>query len=92
MAVSAAVPRGYAPRSFGSDTGGSDDILSELKQWRTAKASKDAVPPYVVFSDKTLVEIARARPQSPEDLLEVSGVGPSKLEKYGGDVLRITGE
>ena len=45
----------------------------------------------VVFSDKTLMEIARARPQSPDDLLEVSGVGPGKLEKYGGAVLKIMG-
>ena len=93
LPVSGQVPRGYAPRSAGEvSDGGSDDILSELKLWRTATASRDAVPPYVVFSDKTLIEIARARPQSEGDLLEVSGVGPGKLEKYGGDVLRITGE
>ena len=94
LPVRAQVPRGYAPRSAAeiSDGGSSDDLLSELKLWRTATASRDAVPPYVVFSDKTLIEIARARPQSEGDLLEVSGVGPGKLEKYGGDVLRITGE
>ncbi len=92
LPISAQVPRGYAPRSAADTDGGSDDILSELKLWRTAQASKDAVPPYVVFSDKTLIEIARARPQSSDDLLEVSGIGPAKLEKYGGDVLRITGE
>ncbi len=92
LPVSAAVPRGYAPRTAADTDGGSDDVLSELKLWRTQQASKDAVPPYVVFSDKTLIEIARARPQSEDDLLEVSGVGPAKLEKYGGDVLRITGE
>ena len=92
LPVSATVPRGFAPRTAADTDGGSDDILSELKLWRTSQASKDAVPPYVVFSDKTLIEIARARPQSENDLLEVSGVGPAKLEKYGGDVLRITGE
>ena len=89
LPVSTSVPRGYV--TF-TESGGSDDVLTELKRWRTSQASKDAVPPYVVFSDKTLVEIARARPQSESDLLEVSGVGPGKLEKYGGDVLRITGE
>ncbi len=93
LPVTATVPRGFgAPIGGSSDGGGSDDILAALKGWRTAQASRDAVPPYVVFSDKTLIEIARARPQSAEDLLEVSGVGPGKLEKYGGDVLRITGE
>jgi ATP-dependent DNA helicase RecQ len=93
LPVSAAVPRGYgAPSRTDSDDGGSDDVLADLKQWRTVQASRDAVPPYVVFSDKTLIEIARARPQSSEDLLEVSGVGPGKLEKYGVAVLKITGE
>ncbi len=95
LPVGVQVPRGFAPRSAAdpdSGGGGSDEILTELKSWRTRQASKDAVPPYVVFSDKTLIEIARARPQSEDDLLEVSGVGPAKLEKYGGDVLKITGE
>ena len=93
LPVNASVPRGYgAPSSTDHGDGGSDDVLADLKLWRTAQASKDAVPPYVVFSDKTLVEIARARPQSPDDLLEVSGVGPGKLEKYGSAVLKITGE
>jgi len=94
LPVSAAVPRGYgAPSSTDSGDGGvSDDVLADLKQWRTAQASQESLPPYCVFSDKTLIEIARARPQSPEDLLGVSGVGPSKLEKYGGAVLKITGE
>ena len=93
LPVSASVPRGYGARPNADQAdSGSDDVLSALKSWRTQQASRDAVPPYVVFSDKTLVEIARARPQSEDDLLEVSGVGPGKLEKYGGAVLKITGE
>jgi len=93
LPVTASVPRGYGARQDAdSGDGGSDDVLADLKEWRTTQASKEALPPYCVFSDKTLIEIARARPQSTEDLLEVSGVGPSKLEKYGGDVLKITGE
>jgi len=93
LPVNASVPRGYgAPSGADSGDGGSDDVLADLKLWRTSQASKESLPPYCVFSDKTLIEIARARPQSPEDLLEVSGVGPSKLEKYGGAVLKITGE
>jgi ATP-dependent DNA helicase RecQ len=93
LPVNASVPRGCGALS-GSEIGdgGSDDVLTELKHWRTAQASKESLPPYCVFNDKTLIEIARARPQSTDDLLEVSGVGPSKLEKYGGDVLKITGE
>ena len=67
-------------------------MLATLKLWRTSQASRESLPPYRVFSDKTLMEIARARPQTSGDLLEVSGVGPGKLEKYGEDVLKITGE
>ena len=93
LPVGVQVPRGYAPRTAEEHReSGSDEVLSELKSWRTAQASRDAVPPYVVFSDKTLVEIARARPQSSEDLLEVSGVRPGEIRKirrrraanYGG--------
>jgi len=70
---------------------GDDDVLTELKLWRTAQAAQEALPPYCVFSDKTLMEIARACPQSPASLLSVPGIGPRKLEKYGGDVLKIIG-
>ena len=90
LPVRAALPGN--PSQWQATDSGSDDILTELKQWRTAQASQEKLPPYCVFSDKTLIEIARARPQSTDDLLEVSGVGPGKLEKYGGDVLKITGE
>jgi len=87
--VAATLPRD--PSRWREADAGSDDVLTMLKQWRTARASREAVPPYCVFSDKTLMEIARARPGDEGALLEVSGVGPGKLEKYGGDVLRITG-
>ncbi len=99
LPIAAALPRDPSrwrgAGSKGGDVGddaGSDDLLAVLKQWRTAQASRAALPPYCVFSDKTLMEIARARPQTSDDLLEVSGVGPGKLEKYGEDVLKITGE
>jgi ATP-dependent DNA helicase RecQ len=58
-----------------------------LRQWRldTARAAK--LPPYVIFHDKTLAEIARSRPGSIADLAAVSGVGPAKLERYGAALL-----
>jgi ATP-dependent DNA helicase RecQ len=58
-----------------------------LRQWRldTARAAK--LPPYVIFHDKTLAEIARSRPGSIADLSAVSGVGPAKLERYGAALL-----
>jgi len=68
-----------------------DDMLTQLKLWRTAQATEERIPPYCIFSDKTLMEIARARPQNSEMLLSVSGVGHGKLDKYGAAVLKITG-
>jgi ATP-dependent DNA helicase RecQ len=48
------------------------------------------VPAYVVFHDATLTAIASARPGSMAELLRVSGVGESKLRKYGDEILEIT--
>jgi ATP-dependent DNA helicase RecQ len=45
------------------------------------------VPPYVVFSDATLIEMASYLPQTTDELLKISGVGDLKLEKYGADFL-----
>ena len=50
-------------------------------------AREDAIPPYVVFHDATLAEIAARRPSSLGELSQIAGVGPTKLERYGDDVL-----
>lgn len=64
---------------------GDDDqrLLSDLKAVRTAIAREEHVPPYIVFSDRTLAELAVRRPRSLRALQEVRGVGPMKLERYG---------
>jgi superfamily II DNA helicase RecQ len=63
-----------------------------LRQWRLEVARKAEMPPYVVFHDKTLAEIARVRPVSLAHLAGVSGVGPAKLERYGAELLAVIGE
>jgi DNA helicase-2/ATP-dependent DNA helicase PcrA len=60
-----------------------------LKEWRLQRAQRDGVPAYVVFHDSTLAEIVRAAPRSFAELQSVSGVGPTKLERYGNDVLAV---
>ena len=65
------------------------DALAALKTWRKERAREDGVPAYVVFHDRTLEEIAGRIPRSPAELQAVSGVGPAKLERYGGDVVRV---
>jgi DNA helicase-2/ATP-dependent DNA helicase PcrA len=59
----------------------------KLRAWRLARAKSDGVPPYVVFHDSVLHDIAEVRPASLGELAQISGVGPAKLERYGADVL-----
>ena len=64
-----------------------DPTVKALKAWRLERARKDEVPAFVVFHDKTLEEIARRRPRELWELAKVSGVGPTKLERYGAEVI-----
>ena len=64
-------------------------LFEALRAWRRERAAEQHVPPYVIFHDITLSAIARERPASREALAKVSGVGKSKLERYGSDVLKV---
>jgi ATP-dependent DNA helicase RecQ len=64
-------------------------LFEALRAWRRERAAEQRVPPYVIFHDATLSAIARQRPSSADDLAKVSGVGQSKLKRYGADVLRV---
>jgi ATP-dependent DNA helicase RecQ len=64
-------------------------LLAALKAWRLQQARDQAVPPYVVFHDRTLMEIAAWLPADLEALSLVSGVGAAKLERYGQAVLQV---
>ena len=69
------------------------DLFDQLKKLRTDFARDENVPPYVVFSDATLIEMATYLPQNTNEMRKISGVGDFKLEKYGADFLerlRIT--
>ena len=64
-----------------------------LREWRSRRARRDGVPPYIVFHDRVLHEIAEARPSTMGELGQIAGVGPAKLERYGDDVLAaVAGE
>jgi ATP-dependent DNA helicase RecQ len=58
-----------------------------LRAWRRDRAAEQHVPPYVIFQDKTLVEIALSEPRDLDALGRISGVGAGKLERYGKGVL-----
>jgi len=71
---------------------GSDELLFErLRGLRTEIAKEEKVPPYVVFSDKTLTHMCLSRPKTKEQMLAVSGVGEYKYEKYGERFLDCIG-
>jgi DNA helicase II / ATP-dependent DNA helicase PcrA len=68
---------------------GDEPLYERLRTWRRDRADADGVPPYVVFHDKTLVAIADAKPATHDELLEIDGIGPAKLERYAEDVLAV---
>ena len=69
-----------------------DEALFErLREWRKERAGEEGKPAFVVFTDATLQLIAEHKPQTPDALLRINGIGRSKVEKYGEDVLTLVG-
>ncbi len=65
------------------------DIFSALKNWRREQARDDGVPAYVIFTDRTLAELASVRPRSVSELQNIGGIGPTKIERYGDQILAM---
>lgn len=63
-------------------------ILLELKRIRKELAQEADIPPYMIFSDKTLTDIASTKPQTKEQLLQVNGIGEVKASKYGSFIFK----
>ena len=68
------------------------DLFEKLRGLRMELAKKDRVPPYLVFTDKTLTQMCQLRPKSKEEMLMVSGVGENKFRKYGEAFLALLNE
>lgn len=64
-------------------------LLQELKELRLSIAREQNLPPYVIFHDKTLIDMVLINPQNYDQLAMVNGVGQSKLQKYGDKFLRV---
>jgi ATP-dependent DNA helicase RecQ len=64
-----------------------EELFMSLKRWRKDKAKELDVPAFVVFSDQTLKHLAVRRPRNLEELKDIHGIGESKLEKFGWDLL-----
>ena len=83
-------PAGDATNGSRSNGDGPDDELFErLRAWRLERSRADEVPAYVVLHDTTLRELAAAQPRTATELACVSGFGPTKIERYGDDVLAV---
>jgi ATP-dependent DNA helicase RecQ len=84
--ISSAVPR-VAVKTMVSD----DDapLLSALKAKRRALAERAGVPAYVIFPDRTLIEMAERRPATLDQMMGITGVGTKKLESYGAAFLEV---
>jgi len=67
-------------------------LFEALRSWRRETALREGVPPFMLFFDATLREIADLQPRSAEQLLLVKGVGRAKIEKYGHSVMEIVNE
>jgi ATP-dependent DNA helicase RecQ len=64
-------------------------LLSALKAKRRALAEAAGVPAYIVFNDRTLIEMAETRPASLDEMARIGGVGATKLDRYGADFLEV---
>jgi ATP-dependent DNA helicase RecQ len=77
----------------GGSAGTSPDpsLYEALRLWRLAEAKGQSIPPYVIFHDSVLRDIAAMRPATLDELAQIKGVGASKLERYGRLVLGVLG-
>ena len=65
------------------------ELFQSLRAWRREEAQERGVPPYVIFSDRTLRELARIRPATLYELRGIYGIGDAKLQAFGDAVVRV---
>jgi DNA topoisomerase-3 len=89
-------PSGAKPRRGRKANGGSEvapaSLVDLLKAWRLEESRRRRVPAFRILTDKTLHAIAVARPSDPAELLEIQGMGPRLVEKYGAKLLELIAE
>ena len=66
-----------------------EELFERLRAWRLEKAGEESVPAFVVFTDATLRALAEIQPRTERELLRVNGIGASKRERYGDEVLAL---
>jgi ATP-dependent DNA helicase RecQ len=81
-------PRGVTSLSNGSSPS-NDKVFEKLKSWRRTQAFTESVPPYCVLGDRTLQEISQMLPRDEVELRAITGIGDTKLQKYGAALLGV---
>jgi ATP-dependent DNA helicase RecQ len=87
--------RATGGRPFGGpsvDGSAPEGRFGALRVWRAAEAKAQSIPPYVIFHDSVLRDIAAVRPVTLDELAQIKGVGASKLQRYGARVLAVLAE
>lgn len=82
-------PARQKARSTDALTAAGYKLFEQLRKLRLELAKEEAVPPYIIFSDKTLIDMCVKLPKNEYDMLNVSGVGENKFKKYGARFLEV---
>jgi ATP-dependent DNA helicase RecQ len=64
-------------------------LFNHLREWRADKSKKQGVPPYIIFTNLQLANIAVTRPESLNALQQLEGIGNAKKEKYGNEIIQL---
>ena len=76
----------------GADDELAEKIITELKAWRRRKADDMNVPPYIIFGDKTLYDLAAKKPTDKQSLFSIYGIGEAKVEQFGKSIIAVIQE
>ena len=63
-----------------------------LRKYRSDKSKEKNVPPYVIYQDRTIIELANFKPTRISDLDKIYGLGTARIEEYGEDIINIISE
>ena len=88
----AAIAKNISAEKPAADDTRAELIIKNLKAWRKRKADDLNIAPYMIFGDKTLLDLAAKKPKSRQDLLNVYGIGSAKAEEFGRSILSIIEE
>jgi superfamily II DNA helicase RecQ len=70
-------------------TGAEEELVVRIKQWRLGEAKRLGIPAYMVLNDRTITALAQTHPRNPNELENVNGIGPGKVDKFGEAILEL---